>query len=450
MVLTPVHLQHVILRHRVNNVPFSNYGEMAFPLKNPIEASSLPWYDFEQLGLVVMTFNDKLGQVHEAMVDKKKILLAKHFMTQPKICPYTGQAIPFYKYCQSSPFSNENIRQLNEALTNPNESSYPIKLRTIDTIQVHKRINKPIQLAELQNWLESGYNMGTILFTAFKVEYIKMKSSICVFDLFEKIQKYIKECIENNDNKDTNNIDIDNNSIKHTEQEKEVIVSATDIVQYAIKQKWTSGEKKSTESGHMHEEEIKNAKMDELNIEEMLFNVCEELELLSREYSSEEGEDSSVACGTRIEVETEHPDYIIKKGIEESTLKRIPFTDPDWDNPLPEHTPGYLQKAFPFVFLSGHGCPYEDRPRDIKMTISSWETYYMDWVSKQPAAEECPRLQFLLHGRAQRIAGRKQVQVAIMNVGIDKNNLPTKQGLIDDSAKRERERERVLLTKFSV
>lgn len=100
---------------------------------------------------------------------------------------------------------------------------------------------------------------------------------------------------------------------------------------------------------------------------------------------------------------------------------------------MPGHTPGYFQKAFPFVFLSGDGDPYQDRPRDIKHPKSTWEADYTDWICKQAEAEECSRLQFLLNSRSQRISSRKPVQVAIINVGINRDNLATTQELLQDS-----------------
>lgn len=56
------------------------------------------------------------------------------------------------------------------------------------------------------------------------------------------------------------------------------------------------------------------------NTDDLLLNLCEELELLSREYSNEVGEGSLVACGSMLDVETEHPDCLIKQGIEQSDL----------------------------------------------------------------------------------------------------------------------------------
>ena len=162
------------------------------------------------------------------------------------------------------------------------------------------------------------------------------------------------------------------------------------------------------------------------NLKDMIFNCCEELELLAREYSNDEGQQSAVATGPTMEVETAHPDYLIKRGLQQSVLKHVPMPQPTWESPLPEHTPGLLQKGFPFVFRSGDADPWEERPRDIKYPKTSWETRYMEWVSKLPEAQDCIEIQFYLNGRAQRIASRKQVQIAIKNTGINRDDLPTK------------------------
>ena len=86
---------------------------------------------------------------------------------------------------------------------------------------------------------------------------------------------------------------------------------------------------------------------------------------------------------------------------------------PRWENPLPEHTPGFLQMAFSFVFRSGDADPYQQRPRDIKQPKSSWEERLMGVIAAQPEAQEYHALQFWLLGRAQRITSQKQVVIAI-------------------------------------
>ena len=154
----------------------------------------------------------------------------------------------------------------------------------------------------------------------------------------------------------------------------------------------------------------------------VLYHSCEELELLSREYSNDEGGDSSVATGPQTDIDTEHPDYLIQQGLAHSALHRMPLRQPDWENPLPENTPGLLQKAFPFVFKSGDGDPYQERPRDIKQPRTTWEGHYMEWVAKLPEAQSCTALQFWIHNRASRKASRDNVQIAPLRSGLDKGD----------------------------
>ena len=78
-VLTPVLNQTIILRQKCNNIPFSRHGQICFPLKAPLEAQSLPWHQWNELPFIVMTFQDKLGNAHEAMVDMNKIRKAIHY-----------------------------------------------------------------------------------------------------------------------------------------------------------------------------------------------------------------------------------------------------------------------------------------------------------------------------------------------------------------------------------
>ena len=72
--------------------------------------------------------------------------------------------------------------------------------------------------------------------------------------------------------------------------------------------------------------------------QELLFTLCEEVELISRDYSNDEGQGSSVAAGERLNVQTEHPDVLLEEGIKQSALQHVPMPQPDWENPVPEDT----------------------------------------------------------------------------------------------------------------
>ena len=120
------------------------------------------------------------------------------------------------------------------------------------------------------------------------------------------------------------------------------------------------------------------------NLKELLYSFCEELALNSRDFSNDEGQHSAVATGAIFEGETEHPSVLIREGIQRSVLPRMPLPEPVWNNPIPEHIPGYLQMAFPFFFRSADADPYQDRPLDIKQPKSSWEPNFLSYLAKLP------------------------------------------------------------------
>ena len=98
IVLTPVHLQVIIVRLRTNHVPHSSHGAICFPLQNISQARCLPWFEFHELPFVVTTFKDKLGMIHEATIDMEKIRRAREFMTRKMKCPVYGTERYFYRF----------------------------------------------------------------------------------------------------------------------------------------------------------------------------------------------------------------------------------------------------------------------------------------------------------------------------------------------------------------
>ena len=95
-----------------------------------------------------MMFLDKLGNVREATVDMDKIRRVREYMTRKKVCPVTGQTRYFNRIIEDSPFDNENMRRLADALRYPNQRSYPRKLRTLDESTIQERAEKFIKARE--------------------------------------------------------------------------------------------------------------------------------------------------------------------------------------------------------------------------------------------------------------------------------------------------------------
>ena len=130
-----------------------------------------------------MTFKDKLGTVHEASIDMEKIRRAREFMTRKRKCPVYGDERNFYRFCKDIPFDDENMRQLSEALKDPNKRSYPKRLRKLRQDDVHRRVEKGVGSQELQNWFESGYEYGRIIWENFQVMCAK-ENGVCNIDQF--------------------------------------------------------------------------------------------------------------------------------------------------------------------------------------------------------------------------------------------------------------------------
>ena len=153
MVITLVHCQVVIIRLRTNNVPFSCHGAICYPLKTFTEARCLPWSQFEEMPFVVTKFKNKLGEVKEAIVDMNKIIRLRDLMMRKVKCPVLGTERYFYRFCKDIPFNNECMRRLGESLEDPSRPSYPRNLRSLEQNEIHRRVDKPIGILELENWV---------------------------------------------------------------------------------------------------------------------------------------------------------------------------------------------------------------------------------------------------------------------------------------------------------
>ena len=300
---------------------------------------------------------------------------------------------------------------------------YPNDLRTLNQQNIPDRADKPIQVEELENWLQSGLPNGSLIWDNYKVNCICDGKSPIVQDLFNIIKRFIYSL-----------------SHQNTDQEmtEDIEITICNVLQYSIKEKLVYGPSAAENETNILPN-VSSIRFDSNTIpntlKDILFSFCEELELISRERSNDEGQRSSVATGARLEGETEHPDVLIREGIQRSVLHRMPLPEPIWENPIPEHIPGYLQLAFPFIFLTGDADPYQDRPHDIRQPKSSWEDKLLTYFAKLPEFQNSPAAMFYLNGRNKRIASRKNAVIAISNTGIDRENLPTKEDLLHDREK---------------
>ena len=157
-----------------------------------------------------------------------------------------------------------------------------------------------------------------------------------------------------------------------------VQITVSDIIDYSLSKDWFHGTSLTTTNESSIDQGFSNRDINSCDSRKfIIFHCCEELELLSRDYSNDEGGDGSVAVGPQTDIDIEHPDYLIQKGLAQSALHRIPLPQPDWDHALPEHTPGLLQKAFIDVFKTGDADPFQERPRSIQQPKTTWQSHYL-------------------------------------------------------------------------
>ena len=334
-----------------------------------------------------MMFLDKLGNVREATVDMDKIRRVREYMTREKVCPVTGQTRYFNRIIEDSPFDNENMRRLADALRDPNQRSYPRKLRTLDESTIQERAEKFIEAQELENWLGS-YTYGTIIRDKFSVECLKVGVAITVQELIDKIKSYVVANRENLEG--TGREGSDGNYTENMQ------ITVKDLVEYSLSMGWFYGDVVSIVNEGL-EQDFSNRDIDSADSREyILFHCCQELEVLSRDSSNDEGVDGSVGMGPQTDIDTDHPDYLKQKGLMQSVLPRQFYRRVDWENPIAEHEAALLQKAYIDVFETEDMDPDQDRPRDIREPKTTWLGHYIDHVAMLKKARNCLPLPFWL------------------------------------------------------
>ena len=172
----------------------------------------------------------------------------------------------------------------------------------------------------------SGYKYGDTIKSKFKVQYAKEGIQFSCQGFIEKVKAYIYEREDNQ---------------KLPEEVEEIQkllgllqIKVCDIVDYILSMGWFHGNSLFSTMG-TEEQGLSSSDTSISNGRQLiLFQLCEELSLLSRDSGNDEGGDSSVAVGPETNIDTEDPDYLIPKGLEQSALPHCSFRQPDWDNPI--------------------------------------------------------------------------------------------------------------------
>ncbi|KAH3813840.1 hypothetical protein DPMN_142310 [Dreissena polymorpha] len=441
LVLSPIHAVIVILRSRTNNIPFSRYGSISFAIKEPVKTKALPWHTFQKLPFVIMVSKQEDGSINEAKINMAKIVHAKELMEREVTCPVYGTKRPFYRYCDKvhTPFTVAAMENLASQLSDTSTAVYPNGLRKINVELIHERASKRLTIQLFSEWINSGFIIGSGIKDAILIENQKATSSCLNMEqianlIWNDLAKFILESQTND-------------KLNHDEDPNETIkITLTDVVLYGVQRKWLN---RSTDVSNASQKNIEQVLLPEDELKNLTYLCCEEIELLLRESSNDEGDSGSVAQGGVSNL-SENPEQILKNGMQNTVLQRISAPDVDRQNPVAEDTQGYLQMAFPDVFLTGDACPHQERPRSIKNKSGSYKFAYLYWVCAQKRAMVNTELQFLVHSMIKREHSKGKAKLALKSDAFETTGIPVKEDLMQNSELRDWTVSNLMMFKSSI
>ncbi|KAH3842455.1 hypothetical protein DPMN_115950 [Dreissena polymorpha] len=238
-----------------------------------------------------------------------------------------------------------------------------------------------------------------------------------------------------------------NDKLNHDQDPNETIkITLTDVVLYGVQRKWLNP---STDVSNASQKNIEQVLLPEDELKNLTYLCCEEVELLLRESSNDEGDSGSVAQGGVSNL-SENPEQILKNGMQNTVLQRISAPDVDRQNPVAEDTQGYLQMAFPDVFLTGDACPHQERPRSIKNKSGSYKFAYLYWVCAQKRAMVNTELQFLVHSMIKREHSKGKAKLALKSDAFETTGIPVKEDLMQNAELRDWTVSNLMMFKSSI
>ena len=402
MVCKPIIVHQTILRSRTTQIPVQKYGTIAFPLiTKPMEhhwkATSLPWSNFKQLPFIVIVHrkNDKVLQ--QARVNLQNIRQMQYYMTKEVRCPISNSTRPFYEFVNDIGmygccFSEEQFQNLDSEIDK--ETDLPKNLRTFQMSELTKIYKSVLTLQSFKHWMNLNDLIAAKVWAAFLAETSELdaEESITFDHLWDKILNFIAE---------------DDPTIVFTDDAPiESYMTIEIMAKYFIHKNWLWSDEKSEE-----------AKQD------LLCSLALEFQQASQSYSNDGGREHATLGHVQNSTDTD-PESILQRGMKDTLLNQVSVQSAK-ERPIPEWSYGFFQMAYPEVFLSGHGNPYQIRSKNIR-DLPQWEFKYLNWIAYQDRARNNAALQFHINN----VKKRKQANIAanliVKNVDIT-GELPTKE-----------------------
>ena len=186
--ISPLLLNIQIYRSRATQVPSSIQGSIAYPLKDPMEARSLPWYDFHNLPFIIVHVHQK-NEKHrqESKVDLRKIVRAIEWMSE--IVEFQGMRRARNRLVSDGlcNFVPGNITRLKEQLGGIDDDEvFPQGIREITISEDSIKMSEPITKDLMKLWFKSHYPFAQAVVFAVRDELAAVDGEVGtpLFDIF--------------------------------------------------------------------------------------------------------------------------------------------------------------------------------------------------------------------------------------------------------------------------
>ena len=399
LVITPLHILINVLRCRSTQMPFVTNSSIAFPLQSIMETTELPWTGFRSLPFIVVVYSNgdpnDTGLIKEAKINLNKIVRARDLMTQRFDHPLFPSGRPRYRFVNDGfrTFTDEQMTKLRDELMQADNLGYsePVGLRKIFLDEIAAELSKTVPKLQVQNWIVSDYPYASSIHNGcMSDETLLNDEGNLEFEIFWScLKKYIFE--------------LNGSSGKEIEDD---MITYDLLFQFADSKGWINIITSNVKS-------------------EML----EEFSVLASCFTNDEGP-SDIAQGCVFPETTNDPDEIYRTNIQNTALDRRNIAV-DRSQKAAEWSPGYLQKAFPHIFLSGDADFHQWRPIPINQTAGAKREYLHRLCMLKEVNEDIIAT-FTINIILRKLDAFKAATVLMKDVDIHNISIPTKQQLLDN------------------
>ena len=394
MSITPLHVQISIYRCYASQQPVSRYGGIAYPLKTPMAAKSLPWDDFSNVPIIIVHRDEQnLRESTEMKIDLNKIFTAYQWWTRLIEVNNEVRTLNRLVDCGFAVWSETNWENLRKQL---DEHGVPSSLRTVEMTEEQEKLTEPISKELLQTWINSEFEFSQSVLDSLTEEF---SEAVNPFDAFWISLKEFSFIYLQSQISDTSDAPM-------KQRYEEWIKNDTYVTIKTLREYCES-------KGYLN-------RIDNLEQFDVAYHIHDEFVILSQKFSNDLGT-NRVNIGGKVTSAEEHPDVIIDRNLRDTALDRRSIAI-DRENPATEWRNSFHPRAYPDVFLTGDGAYDQPRPIPLRPDEGKDEkTYreeYIHRVATMKGVQRKPNLIFLMCNQLKRLDAMTAAKVTLKDVDV--------------------------------